>query len=74
MREYSNLAWPGTPYGASRRPFPRQRQLLTGFAVQWADDGENAVPLAAAAVFMAVHRTAITVLARSTRRSSTRWR
>ncbi|MER7771539.1 hypothetical protein [Kitasatospora sp. NPDC096140] len=62
MREYSNLAWPGTPYGGSRRPFPRQRRLLTGFAVQWADDGENAVPLAAAAVFLSVHRTAVTVL------------
>ncbi|GAA2136777.1 hypothetical protein GCM10009760_16530 [Kitasatospora kazusensis] len=58
MREFTNLSWPQTPYGVDKRPFGRPVRLLTGLSVQWADNGSQAVPVAAAAVFLPVHRTA----------------
>ncbi|MDH6118044.1 hypothetical protein [Kitasatospora sp. GAS204B] len=58
MRSYTNQLWPHTPFGADKRPFGHSVRLLTGFAVQWADNGQQALPVAAAAVFLPVHRTA----------------
>ncbi|MFJ2187842.1 hypothetical protein ACIOJE_07720 [Kitasatospora sp. NPDC087861] len=58
LREFSNLAWPKTPYAADMRPVARKVRLLTGMSIQWADDGSEATPIGAAAVFIPVHRTA----------------
>ncbi|WP_030236684.1 hypothetical protein [Streptomyces sp. NRRL S-350] len=66
MLDLTNLGWPDTPYGAGKRPFPRAVHLLTGLAVQWADNGSEALPVAAAAVFLPVHRTAALPLATQT--------
>ncbi|PPT14779.1 hypothetical protein [Streptomyces cinnamoneus] len=57
LREFSNLAWPDTPYAADMRPFARKTRLLTGMSIQWADEGSAVVPIGAAAVFIPVHRT-----------------
>ncbi|MFJ4093427.1 hypothetical protein ACIPYS_17755 [Kitasatospora sp. NPDC089913] len=62
MREFTNLGWPEIPFSADQRPVARHVRLTAGFAVQWTDDGERAVPLAIAAVFVPVHRTATTIL------------
>ncbi|MFJ8472405.1 hypothetical protein [Kitasatospora sp. NPDC094011] len=58
LREYSNLGWPETPYAADQRPVAKHVRLLTGMSILWADAGEKAVPIGAAAVFIPVHRTA----------------
>ena len=57
MREFTNLAWPETPFGADTRPFPKRVFLAASTAVQWADDGDRAVPMAAAMVYLPLHRT-----------------
>ncbi|MFD8339980.1 hypothetical protein ACFV42_46445 [Streptomyces solisilvae] len=57
MRELTNLQWPDTPYGADKRPFGRRVHLLTGMAMQCADTGRTVEPVAAAAVFVPIHRT-----------------
>ena len=57
MREFTNLAWPETPFGADKRPFPKRVFLAASTAVQWADDGDRAVPMAAGMVYLPVHRT-----------------
>ncbi|GHF33498.1 hypothetical protein GCM10010218_13240 [Streptomyces mashuensis] len=62
MRELSNLSWSDTPYGADKRPFPKQVQLLTGMAMQWADEAGEPVPVSAAAVFVPVKRTQATAV------------
>ena len=56
MREYTNLRWPDTPFGADKRPFPRKVQLIAATAVQWAADGEHLVPAAMALVYLPVRR------------------
>lgn len=58
----TNLSWPDTPYGADKRPVAKTVHLLTGMAVHWADDGQDTVPVSAAAVFLPVHRTQPTVV------------
>lgn len=57
MREFTNLGWPLTPFGADKRAFPKQVFLFAATAVQWADDGDRAVPMAAGMVYLPVHRT-----------------
>ncbi|UED85045.1 hypothetical protein [Streptomyces profundus] len=57
MLRISNLAWPDTPFGADKRTFPRNVRLLTGMAMHFADDGQDTVPVSAAAVFLPVKRT-----------------
>ncbi|MFD7581427.1 hypothetical protein [Kitasatospora sp. NPDC059817] len=66
LREFSNLAWPKTPYAADMRPVARKVRLLTGMSIQWADDGSEVVPIGAAAVFIPVHRTASREIASDT--------
>jgi hypothetical protein len=56
VREYTNLGWPQTPFGADKRPFPRNVHLIAATAVQWADDGDRAVPIAAGLVYLPVQR------------------
>lgn len=56
MREYTNLVWPHTPFGADKRPFPRKVHLIAATAVQWAADGEQLVPAAMALVYLPVRR------------------
>ncbi|MGW3232486.1 hypothetical protein [Kitasatospora sp. NPDC001095] len=58
LREYTNLAWPQTPYAADKRPFAKHVRLLTAMSIQWADAGDKVVPIGAAAVFVPVKRTA----------------
>jgi hypothetical protein len=53
----TNLNWPDTPYGADKRPVTKTVHLLTGMAMHWADDGQDTVPVSAAAVFLPVKRT-----------------
>lgn len=57
MREMTNLGWPDTPYGADKRPVAKAVHLVTGMAMQWAADGQDAVPVSAAAAFLPIHRT-----------------
>jgi hypothetical protein len=57
VREFTNLQWPQTPFGADKRPFPHVVHLVAATAVQWADDGERAVPMAAAMLYLPVPRT-----------------
>lgn len=33
MREFTNLAWPTSPYSSAHRPIPRRTRLLTGIAI-----------------------------------------
>jgi hypothetical protein len=66
MRLLSNLNWPETPFGADKRPYGRKVQLVAGLAMQWADDGENAIPISAGAVFLPVKRTQLTRVEPST--------
>lgn len=54
MREYTNLGWPDTPFGADKRPFPRKVHLIAATAVQWAANGRRLVPAAAALVYLPV--------------------
>lgn len=57
MRELTSLLHPMTPFGAEQRPFGHKMHLLTGMSCQWADVDGDPVLVAAAAVFMPVHRT-----------------
>jgi len=57
VREHTNLGWPQTPFGADKRPFPRNVRLVAATGVHWADDGDRAVPLAAGLVYLPVPRT-----------------
>jgi hypothetical protein len=56
VREHANLGWPDTPFGASRRPFPRHVRLIAATAVTWAGVGDRAVPAAAGLVYLPVLR------------------
>jgi hypothetical protein len=56
VREYTNLVWPDTPFGADKRPWPRKVHLIAATAVQWAADGEHLVPAATALVYLPVRR------------------
>jgi hypothetical protein len=66
MRSLTNLGWPDTPYGSDKRPFPGNVRLLTALNIRWADDGSDAVPVGAAAVFVPVHRTKVTTITAGT--------
>jgi hypothetical protein len=57
VREYTNLVWPDTPFGADKRPFPRKVHLIAATAVQWATDRERLVPAATALVYLPVRRS-----------------
>lgn len=57
MRELTSLLHPKTPFGAEQRPFGHKMHLLTGMACQWAEVDGEPVLVAAAAVFLPVHRT-----------------
>lgn len=62
MREYTNLVWPDTPFGADKRPFPRKVHLVAATAVQWASDGQQLVPAAMALVYLPVRRAGTRLL------------
>jgi hypothetical protein len=57
VREYTNLQWPETPFGADQRPFGRHRDMLAAFALAWASQPAGApLPVAAATVYLGVRR------------------
>jgi hypothetical protein len=56
VREFGNLGWPDTPFGADKRPFPRKVSLVAATAVLWAADGDRPVPAASALVYLPVPR------------------
>lgn len=57
MREYTNLHWPQTPFGAEQRPFGRHWDMLTACTVAWTGRlGVGALPVASAAVYLRVRR------------------
>lgn len=60
MRVFTNLAWPDDPYGTGRL-YRKVPPLLAAVAVQWIDDGDRAVPVAASVVYLKLHRTRLTV-------------
>lgn len=35
MRDFTNLAWPETPFGANQRPFGTRAHMVAGFGVEW---------------------------------------
>ncbi|MER5644105.1 hypothetical protein [Streptosporangium sp. NPDC002524] len=56
MRTFTNLIRPDDPYRVGRHLFRKQPPLLAGFAAIWVDDGERAVPVSAAMVYLRLHR------------------
>src|SRR5262249_12146337 len=53
MREYTNLQWPQTPFGAEQRPFGRHWDMLTACTVEWTGRLDTeAAPVASAAVYL----------------------
>lgn len=58
MHEFTNLGWPDTPFGADKRPFPRNVHLIAATAVHWAyDTADVRVPAATALVYLPVSRS-----------------
>jgi hypothetical protein len=62
VRDFTNLQWPESPFGAEQRPFGKHTDMLAAFAVEWADrpDAEP-LPVGAATVYLRVrkHGTAL---------------
>lgn len=57
VREYTNLQWPETPFGAEQRPFGRHWDMLTACTVEWTGPlVEEAFPVASAAVYVRVRK------------------
>ncbi|MEO3853762.1 hypothetical protein [Acrocarpospora sp. B8E8] len=56
MTFYTNMSWPEDPYGTGQlwRSAP---QLAASFAALFVDDGNHAVPIAYAVVYLPLHRT-----------------
>jgi hypothetical protein len=57
VREFTNLQWPQTPFGAEQRPFGRHWDMLTACTVEWTgrlDTG--ALPVASTAVYLRVRK------------------
>lgn len=57
MREYTNLQWPETPFGAEQRPFGRHWDMLTACTLEWtvgADGGT--LPVASSFVYLRVRK------------------
>lgn len=57
VREYTNLQWPETPFGAEQRPFGRHWDMLTACTVGWTGRVvDRALPVASAAVYLRVRK------------------
>jgi hypothetical protein len=57
VREYTNLQWPQTPFGAEQRPFGRPCDMLTACTVEWTGAvADGALPIASAAVYLRVRK------------------
>lgn len=58
MREFTNLAWPETPFGAEQRPFGQHVDMLAACTFEWTDepDVSKTLPVAASFVYMRVRR------------------
>ena len=57
MREFTNLQWPQTPFGAEQRPFGRHWDMLTACTVEWTGRWDaEAVPVASATVYLRVRK------------------
>ena len=57
MREFTNLAWPETPFGADQRPFGHHTDMLAACTVDWAArPGDGPLPVASAMVYLRVRR------------------
>jgi hypothetical protein len=59
MRDHTNLAWPEGPFGADQRPFGKRQRILMAIAIELDDRGADAVPVAAATVYLRTHRTQV---------------
>jgi hypothetical protein len=57
MRDFTNLAWPETPFGADQRPFGRRVHMLTAIDVAWGrySDADALVPRCSSVVYLRVH-------------------
>lgn len=57
MREYSNLQWPQTPFGAEQRPFGRHTDMLSAYTIEWTGQPDaGALPVASTMVYLRVRR------------------
>lgn len=58
MREFTNLAWPETPFGAEQRPFGRHIDMLAACTFEWTGEPEASerVPVAVSSVYLRVRR------------------
>ncbi|MDG4797185.1 hypothetical protein [Micromonospora sp. WMMD1082] len=57
VREFTNLQWPETPFGAEQRPFGQHWDMLTAFTLEWTGRPEDAgLPVASAAVYLRVRK------------------
>ncbi|MFC7280168.1 hypothetical protein ACFQS1_39945 [Paractinoplanes rhizophilus] len=57
MREYTNLQWPETPFGAEQRPFGRQWDMLTACTLEWTTETDGGMlPVASSFVYLRVRK------------------
>jgi hypothetical protein len=58
VREFTNLAWPETPFGAEQRPFGQHIDMLAACTFEWTDQpaAAESVPVAASLVYLRVRR------------------
>ncbi len=57
MRTYTNLAWPEDPYRTGQQLYRRPTSMLTAFTIAAPARGSRYGPMAAATVYLPLHRT-----------------
>jgi len=58
VREFTNLGWPETPFGAEQRPFGQHIDMLAACTFEWTDQpgASETVPVAVSSVYLRVRR------------------
>jgi hypothetical protein len=57
VREYTNLQWPETPFGAEQRPFGRHWDMLTACTLEWTVEADGGMlPVASSFVYLRVRK------------------
>ena len=58
MREFTNLAWPETPFGAEQRPFGKHIDMLTACTFEWTNEPDvwRTVPVVVSLVYLRIRR------------------
>lgn len=57
MRDFTNLAWPETPFGANQRPYGRRAHMLAAVDVIWGHESGRPIPRCASVVYLRVQPT-----------------